>query len=85
MRSPRLLLLTFFASVLLGLGLGLVRVCADGGAMGGAYRTCECRGREWQVFDRTAADGPRRTVCLGLVRSRRCYQSRAGPEVTCAP
>jgi len=82
-RGLRLLLFTLLASVLLGLGFGLVRVCADGGAMGGAYRTCKCRGREWQLYDQTAADGPRRTVCLGLVRSRRCYQSRAGPEVSC--
>ena len=70
--------------VLLGLGLVLIRVCADGGAMGSAYRTCDCRGIEWQLYDRAAADGPRRTLCFGIVRSRRCFQFREGPAVTCS-
>ena len=65
--------------LLLGLGLFLIRVCADGGAMGSAYRTCECRGVEWQLYDRTAADGPRRTLCFGIVRSRTCFRFREGP------
>ena len=60
-----------------------VRVCADGGAMAAAYQTCECRGCEWMLYDRTPADGPRRTLCLGLVRSWTCYQSRGGPPVAC--
>jgi hypothetical protein len=34
--------------VVVALGLGMIRICADGGAMAGAYRTCECRGLEWQ-------------------------------------
>ena len=41
--------------------------CASGGAMGGWYRTCTCRGIEKVDFDATAADGPLRTVCLGWV------------------
>jgi len=60
-----------------------VRVCADGGAMGAAYRTCRCEGIEWQLYDRQAADGPRRTVCLGWVAQRTCYRSRDGLEVPC--
>jgi hypothetical protein len=51
--------------------------------MGSAYRTCDCRGVEWQLFDRTAADGPRRTLCVGIVRSRTCLQFRAGPVIGC--
>jgi hypothetical protein len=70
--------------VLLGLGLVLIRVCADGGAMGSAYRTCDCRGIEWQLYDRAAADGPRRTLCFGIVQSRRCFQFREGPAVACS-
>jgi hypothetical protein len=61
----------------------VVRVCADGGAMGGRYRTCDCAGFEWHLYDRTAADGPRRTLCLGWVRSRTCLASMAGPVVAC--
>ncbi|MGH7674359.1 MAG: hypothetical protein ACREMV_03725 [Gemmatimonadales bacterium] len=69
--------------VLLGAGVALVSVCTDGGAMASAYRTCECRGIERQLYDATAADGPRRTLCIGIVRSRTCWQFRGGPEVTC--
>ncbi len=43
----------------------------------------DCRGFEWLVFDRTAADGPRRTVCLGFVAERTCYRHREGPVVPC--
>ena len=76
--------LVIVALLTAGLGLATIRICADGGAMAGAYRTCECRGLEWQVYDRTAADGPRRTLCLGWVRSRTCYKFRTGPIVTCS-
>ena len=69
--------------LLVGLGFGMIRICADGGAMAGAYRTCECRGLEWQLYDRTAADGPRRTLCLGFIASRTCRQFRSGPIVAC--
>lgn len=68
---------------IVALGLALIRVCADGGAMAAPYRTCECRGIEWQLYDATAADGPRRTLCFGLVGSRSCYQYRSGPTVPC--
>ncbi len=72
------------AIVIVVLALALIRRCADGGAMAGVYQSCDCRGFEWQQYDRTAADGPRRTFCLGLVRSRTCYQFRSGPETPCA-
>ena len=61
----------------------LVHICADGGAMGAAYRTCRCRGIEWQLYDRTTVDGPRRTACFGWVSERTCFQSRDGTEVPC--
>ena len=57
--------------------------CASGGAMGGWYRTCTCRGVERLDFDSTAADGPLRTVCYGWVSARTCYRSRGGPEMSC--
>jgi hypothetical protein len=66
-----------------GFALATVRICADGGAMAGAYQSCECLGLEWELYDRTAADGPRRTLCLGWVRSWTCYGSRSGPEIRC--
>jgi hypothetical protein len=61
----------------------LIRVCADGGAMGAAYRTCACSGFEWVIYDRTPADGPRRTVCVGILRSKTCHQFRDGPAIPC--
>jgi len=79
------LVAALLASLVLALGLLLIQVCADGGAMGSAYQTCECRGYEWQLYDRTPADGPRRTLCLGLLRSTTCHQFRVGPEVPCPP
>ena len=63
----------------------LVHTCAQGGGMGAPYRTCECRGVEWTIYDRRPADGPRSTVCLGLVRSRTCYRLESGPVVPCPP
>jgi hypothetical protein len=63
--------------------LALVHRCADGGAMGAAYRACDCRGIEWVQDDRTAADGPRRTLCLGAITSTACYRSRGGERVAC--
>ena len=61
----------------------LVSVCASGGNMGARYRTCECVGVEWELYDRRPADGPRKTVCIGFVRSRTCYRMTGGPVVEC--
>ncbi len=83
MRTRSVLLAAALATGALGLGLLLVRVCADGGAMGSAYQTCQCRGFEWEVYDRTPADGPRRTVCVGVLQSRTCHQFQEGPVVSC--
>jgi hypothetical protein len=57
--------------------------CAAGGAMGGWYQECSCRGIERVDFDHTAADGPLRTVCFGWVAARTCYRGRGGPEMPC--
>jgi hypothetical protein len=61
----------------------LVSECASGGAMAARYRTCRCAGVEWELYDRRPADGPHRTVCLGLVRARTCYETAGGPIVEC--
>ena len=63
----------------------LVSECAYGGGMGARYRTCECLGVEWELYDTRPADGPRRTMCVGLVRSRTCYRMTDGPVVECSP
>jgi hypothetical protein len=68
----------------LAVAAATIRICADGGAMASRYRSCECRGFEWVLYDRTPADGPRRTLCLGLVRSRTCHQFMNGPVVPCS-
>jgi hypothetical protein len=69
--------------VVVGVGALGIRVCADGGAMASAYRSCDCLGLEWELRDRTAVDGPRRTLCLGWIRGRTCHPFRGGPEVPC--
>lgn len=76
-------LLGVSAIVGLGLALLLIHRCAEGGAMASAYRACECRGIEWVQYDRTAADGPRRTICFGVIASRTCYRSRGGDVIAC--
>jgi hypothetical protein len=59
------------------------RECAYGGGMPGWYRDCSCKGIERLDYDQTAADGRRRTTCIGLVTARRCYSYQGGPEVPC--
>jgi hypothetical protein len=61
----------------------LVSECAFGGNMGARYMTCECWGVEWELYDGRPADGPHKSVCIGLVRSRTCYQMTGGPVVEC--
>jgi hypothetical protein len=63
----------------------LVRECAYGGGMGARDRTCVCLGVEWQVYDQRPADGPRRSVCIGLVQSRTCHRTSDGGVITCPP
>jgi len=64
-------------------GTLLIRECAYGGGMGASYKTCECFGMEWELYDSRPADGPRKTICLGIVRSRTCYQFDGGPIIPC--
>jgi hypothetical protein len=71
-------------ALLAGAAALLVSVCADGGDMGARYRTCACLGVEWELYDARPADGPHRTVCIGLVRSRTCYRMTDGPVVECS-
>lgn len=70
------------AALVLSAGL-LVSECAYGGGMGARYKTCECRGLEWELYDVRAADGPHKTLCVGIVRSRTCYGMTGGPIVEC--
>jgi hypothetical protein len=85
MTRPRTIAAALAAGLtIVALALLLHRECAYGGGMPGWYRDCTCRGLERLDSDHTAADGPRRTTCLGIVTARRCYQYRGGPEVPCA-
>jgi len=64
-------------------GFLLVRECTYGGGMGAAYKTCECLGIEWELYDSRPADGPRKTICIGIVQSRTCYRFDGGPAIDC--
>ena len=85
MRAKRVINPIFIVLILMGLGVlpfG-VNECAYGGGMGAAYKSCDCLGVEWELYDQTAADGPRKTLCIGIVRSRECYQYMDGPPMAC--
>ncbi len=83
MRS-KLLRKSLLALVLwVGAGFLLVRECAYGGGMGAAYKTCQCLGIEWELYDSRPADGPRKTICLGIVQSTTCYRFDGGPVIEC--
>jgi len=71
------------AGAVTGIALLLVRECAYGGGMGAAYKTCQCAGYEWELYDRTPADGPRKTLCIGIIKSVTCRKFMGGPEVPC--
>lgn len=77
---PRLLAA---AALIVVAGFALVHECSYGGGMGASYRQCKCRGVEWVLYDHTPADGPRRSLCIGLVTSRRCFRYIGGPEIDC--
>jgi len=64
-------------------GFLLVRECTYGGGMGAAYKTCECLGIDWEVYDARPADGPHKTICIGIIRSRTCYRFTGGPIIEC--
>ena len=83
MRPKNILVPLLIALSLLALGFLINGECSYGRGMGAAYRSCECLGLEWQLYDQTAADGPRKTVCTGIVQSTECYQYTGGPRVTC--
>lgn len=88
MSRRRRVVLAIIAVLLIGVALAaflLVSECAYGGGMGARYKTCECLGVERELYDTRPADGPHRTVCLGLVRSRTCYRMTGGPVVECPP
>jgi hypothetical protein len=68
---------------LLVLGFLFTGECSYGGGMAAAYRNCDCFGIEWELYDQTAADGPRKTICIGIVQSTECYQYLGGPRVDC--
>ena len=83
MRAQRVITPIFVVLLLAALGILLVNECDHGGGMGAAYQSCDCLGLEWELYDRTAADGPRKTLCIGIVRSRACYAYIGGPRVAC--
>ena len=83
MRSKKYGFLILVILTLTALTLLFVNECTYGGGMGAAYRSCDCAGIEWEQYDRTAADGPQRTICFGIVQSTTCYSFIDGPIEEC--
>jgi hypothetical protein len=82
-RTKKLVILLAIVLVLITLGLLLINECAFGGGMGASYKSCDCIGMEWELYDQTAADGPRKTVCIGIVQSTSCFMFMSGPRTEC--
>ena len=70
-------------AVVAAAGSLLIRECAYGGGMGAAYKTCRCLGIERELYDHRPADGPRKTICVGIVQSTTCYRYTDGPVIEC--
>jgi hypothetical protein len=83
MRAKKIILPLVVVLLLIALGLLFVNECFYWAGMGAAYKSCDCLGSEQELYDQTAADGPRKTVCIGLVRSTQCYQYMDGPGIEC--
>jgi hypothetical protein len=83
MRAKKIIIALLIVLVLASLSSLLVNECFYWGGMGAAYKNCDCLGKEWELYDQTAADGPRKTVCIGIVRGTTCYQDMGGPRVDC--
>jgi hypothetical protein len=83
MRSKKFVIPLVVILILVFLGVVLINECAFGGGMAAAYKNCECLGKEWELYDQTPADGPRKTLCLGIIRSTSCFSYLEGPEVDC--
>src|SRR5262249_11200887 len=50
-RACPLMVAATAAVLFVALATLFIHVCADGGAMASAYRTCSCKGLEWQIYD----------------------------------
>ena len=83
MRLKNIAMLLLIGLILLALGFLFSGECSYGGGMGAAYKSCDCLGIEWELYDQTAADGPRKTVCIGIIQSTKCYRDMGGPKVEC--
>jgi hypothetical protein len=83
MRLKTILVPLLIVLFLLALGLLFNGECSYGGGMAAAYKVCECLGIEWELYDQTAADGPRKTICTGIVQSTECHRYIGGPRVAC--
>lgn len=69
--------------ILVVAGSMLVGQCSYFAGMGASLTDCDCLGHQLLLYDRTAADGPRKSICIGLIRSVECYQYVGGPPVEC--
>lgn len=83
MRSKRIVIPLLIILVLIVLGFLFVNECFYWAGMGASAKSCDCSGLEWELYDQTAADGPRKTVCIGIIQATTCYSYMDGPEVEC--
>ena len=84
MRAKKIIIPLLIVLLLLAaLSLLFVNDCFYWAGMGAPYKSCDCLGVERELYDQTAADGPRKTICVGIVQSTQCYQYMDGPAIEC--
>ena len=83
MRAKKIITALLIVLLVVASGLLLVKECSYWAGMGATYKSCDCLGIERELYDQTASDGPRKTVCLGIVQSSQCYQYPGGPRIEC--
>lgn len=83
MRARRIAWVIAAIGLLLGLGFLAINECSYYAGMGASMKACTCTGREILVYDRTASDGPRKTICVGIVRTFECFQGPGGASIPC--
>ena len=69
--------------LLTALSILFVNECSSVGGMGWSVVKCECTGIQRILYDRTEVDGPMRSICIGVVQSRTCFQYVDGPRIEC--
>jgi|YNPMSStandDraft_2_1061718.scaffolds.fasta_scaffold02347_2 hypothetical protein len=69
-------------AVLVLISLLLVSTCTlKTGWSVGVQRSCECIGVEWTLYDQIHVDGVTMSVCIGFIKSKKCYEFKNNKDI----